>query len=230
MGGGGGGGGGWNPMHDIATGIGGIGNAVGGESNFVGSGLRHLGDDVQHNQGAYGGAIVGGPGGAIVGAIGDKLSKRPDQPNAPGVDTSTLTAQQRAAKDFRDSMSNNEESAYSNLSSATNQDLGQNLKNVNQSNNARGLLYGGINQGMRAQQRGQAGYKLAQGRAQINDAYENAANQMDSAAVNTGMMVQQNQQAIQDQIYQQALTTMMNRNQAFGSLLGAGATGVAMMA
>lgn len=151
----------------------------------------------------------------------------PSQPSAPGVDSGlsgTLTAQQQNAQQFRANMPQNEQAAYGTLAVGANNQLTKNLTAQNYADNPRGLLYGGVNQGHQQQQRANTSTELAAGRENINDQYQNAANQMDAAAVNTGQMVQQSQQSVQNQIYNQAFTNMMNQNNAFGSLAGAAGT------
>jgi hypothetical protein len=154
-------------------------------------------------------------------------------PKAPGVDAGVSGMQQASidqARQFRQNLGSNEQKAFENFGQAQNQSMNQNLHNVNQSNSARGLLYGGVNQGQQQAVRAQGQVALAKGRASINDQYNQAANQMDASAVGNGVAVQQYQQGIQDQIYNQALMQMMSQNAAFGSLMGAGgmAAGLAL--
>lgn len=206
-----GGGGGGSPISTIA--------------NNVTQGVQHLGSDIQNNPGAYLGAGAFGPAGAVGGSLIDASMKKPDQPTAPGVDpglASTLQAQQQNAQQFRSNLGTNEAAAGQNLAVNANQQLNKNLQAQTSSDNSRGLLYGGINEGHNQAQRASSATQLAQGRESINDNYQTAANQMDAAAVGTGVAVQQSQQAVQDQIYNQALMNMANQNKAFGSLATAG--------
>lgn len=148
------------------------------------------------------------------------------QPSAPGVDPGVAAMQQQQqqqAQQFRANLPQNEQMMFQNAAQNANRQLGQNLNNINQNSNSRGLMYGGINQGLQAKERANTQVQLAQTRENINDQMNNAANQMDAAAIGTGMAIQQSQQSIQDQIYNQALMNMMNQNQSFGSVLGAGA-------
>lgn len=164
-------------------------------------------------------------------ANGGMFNPNIQQPQAPGVDPGVaqmLHQEQQQATSFRQNMPQMEQSAYQNLAQKTNQQMGANLNSIKQNSNSRGLLYGGVNAGLQGQERANTAVNLAQGREQINDQYETAANQMDQAAMGYGQMVQQSQQAIQDSIYNQALTNMMNQNQSFGSLMGAGGMAAGM--
>lgn len=212
--------------------VSGVGNAIGGSAGGV---IGNVGQSAtQLGQGNIGGAAqnwgsaVGNmmTGGAAPGLINSITGlNNPSQPTAPGVDPgvqAALQQQQQQAQQFSQNLPNMQNQAGQQLAQATNQQMGQNLNNVNQFNSARGLAFGGINQGAQQGQRANAATSLAQGREQINDQFQQASNQMNAAAIGSGVAVQQSQQAIQDQIYNQALTNMMNQNQAFGSLLGAG--------
>jgi hypothetical protein len=237
---GGGGGGGSNPIEQIANNISrGASNA----GNWVGD---RIGGNVGHVVGGYvTGAIPGGgplgmmnPGGGIGGpigaanaALGDPFGKRPDPPKAPGVDAGVAGMQQASlqqARQFRQNLGTNEQKAFETFGQAQNRSMNRDLHTVNQNNSARGLLYGGINQGQQQAVRAQGQVDLAKGRASINNQYNQAANQMDAAAVGNGVAVQQYQQGIQDQIYNQALMQMMNKNAAFGSLMNAGGMAAGM--
>lgn len=218
----------------MGWGISDIANAVSGAANSVGKTVSNTVN--QASQGNLMPAITGGLGAAIGGPLGGLAGASAALPNtnvpqAPGVDAGlnqTLQAQQQNATQFRADLPQNEQNAQHNLAQGYNTSLNNNLTAQNASDNSRGLLYGGVNQGHQQQQRSNNASNLAQGRESINDQYNTAANQMDAAAVGTGAMVQQSSQAIQDQIYQQALQQMMLQNSAFGSLAGAAGMGAGM--
>lgn len=145
-------------------------------------------------------------------------------PDAPGADQdleAIKKAQKEQAKQFRAGLPQMQKQLGERIAQANNEQLSGALKDVDRSTNARGLLYGGINQGARGAERADASKRTAEARLSINKQLVDQANQMESAAISTGLQVQQSQQAIQDQIYNQALTNMMQRNQMFGSVLGA---------
>jgi hypothetical protein len=227
MGGGGGGGGGWNPIKDISNTAHGVGNWVG---DRIGGNVGHgIGNYVWNFGGWSRGMLLTGPAGGIASAL--KGGDRPEPPKAPGVDAGVSGMQQASidqARQFRQNLGSNEQKAFENFGQAQNKSMNQDLHNVNQSNSARGLLYGGVNQGQQQAVRAQGQVNLAKGRASINDQYNQAANQMDASAVGNGVAVQQYQQGIQDQIYNQALMQMMSKNAAFGSLMSAGGMAAGM--
>ncbi len=216
-----------------------IGSGIGNAVHDIGQGniFRGAGDLINGSAGVVGSLPLGGRamGSIIKGAgnmIGSIDGSDATPPSAPGVDpgvSSALQSQQQQAQQFRQNLPGMENQAGQQLAQSTNRQMGQNIENVNKYDNSRGLLYGGINQGNQQKQRVNAATSLAAGRTSINDQYNQAANQMDAAAVGTGLAVQQSQQVIQDQIYNQALTNMMNQNQAFGSLLGAGAMAAVLL-
>lgn len=215
-GGGGGGGGGFNPIKAIGEGVSNIGrNPTGAIAGYLG------------------GTAIGGPVGSVVGtAVGaNNLFKPPAQPTAPGVDpglSAVQQQQQQQAQQFRANLPQNENTAYSDLAQASGANTNQAVRQAGSSNSARGLLYGGVNQGQQQGIRANNQVNLAKGKSDINNQYETEANKMDAAAVGTGVAIQQTQQSVQDQIYKQALLNMNNQNNAFGSLLGAGGAGLGL--
>jgi hypothetical protein len=138
------------------------------------------------------------------------------------------SGQQYGAQQFRQNIPQTENTLFNQMSSGVNQSMNQGIKNVQQHNSNRGMLYGGVNAGQEGAVRAGAAGSLAQGRSGINSGVENAANSMDQSAIDTGVAIQQQQQQMQNAIYADAMAKMNNQNGAIGGLLGAAGTGVGM--
>lgn len=138
------------------------------------------------------------------------------------------SAQQYGAQQFRQNIGQTENNLYNQAASSVNQNMNAGIKNTQQQNSRRGLLYGGVNAGGEAGVRANASNNLASARSNINSGVENAANQMDQGAINTGIAIQQEQQQIQNTIYADAMAKMNNSNAGIGGLLGAAGMGVGM--
>lgn len=160
---------------------------------------------------------------SIIGGIGGTDENKPPQapPTNPAL-SQLQQQQQQQAKDFRANMPNMVRMMSENLKSQANQGLSEGLRQTKSDYNTRGLLYSGMRQGKEAQLRGKAQAGLAAGISGINADVENAAHTMDAQAVETGVGIQQTQQAIQNQIYSQAMARMSGNNQMISSALGTG--------
>lgn len=202
---------------------------MGSAVSSISSGLNSVRDTVNNATGTrLGDAVpylVGGPtGGSAYYAMG--LDKRaPDAPEAPGINDnlSRLRAKQmEQAKQFREGLPGMKNKMASDLRVEGNQAMSAQSKNINESNSRRGLLYGGINAGQQGAARGAAQGRLAKAISANNVNLESAADTMDAQAIDTGVGIQQSQQAIQNQLYSQAQARLNGENQITGSILGAG--------
>lgn len=214
---------GWNPIEDIKNAA---QNVYDGGRQAVGGAV----DAVNQVTGGYG-SIPFDPAG-IFGP--NAINPGPGQPpKAPGIDPGLAKLreeQQKYAKDFRAGMPSMIRMMSENLKSQSNQALGQGLKQTRNDYASRGLSYSGLEKGAEARQRGQAASGLAAGISGINADVENAANTLDAQAVETGVGIQQTQQAIQNQIYSQAMARMNANNAITGSALGTGLIAAMLMA
>lgn len=136
--------------------------------------------------------------------------------------------QQYAAQQFRANIPQTENTLYNQMASQQNQNMNAGIKQTQQNNSSRGLLYGGVNAGQEQGVRASAANALATGRSNINSGVETAANSMDQGAIDTGIAIQQQQQQMQDAIYSNAMAQMNAQNGAIGGLLGAAGMGVGM--
>lgn len=146
-------------------------------------------------------------------------------PASPGInpDLNNLKQQQaQYAKDFRGALPQIQTQMQGQLQSDTAKGLRQNVGAIRSSNSSRGLLYGGVEQGQEAGARASSQRGLISGMSSINTGLQGAADQMDKAALQTGIGIQQQQQSMQNQIYQNAMAAQAGQNQIFGSLASAG--------
>lgn len=96
--------------------------------------------------------------------------------------------------------------------------LSQKLNDIKQNASSRGLLYSGLRQGAESGAAAQAGGDLAAQREAINQRLESQGNAFDTQAIQTGMGVANQQQGMNDFVYNQALAQRQQRNQALGGL------------
>lgn len=228
----------FNPMPSITNTIASGFNSVGAPG--IGHGIQQIGNGIgQMAQGNVGGLpqYVGGLGNVITGgAFDSQISHNVDPaapPAAPGINPTLSQTQQsqiQNAADFRKNIPSMEQSMSNDVRQTANNQLGQTMKSINNNTNSRGLLYSGINQGMKGGARAQTASNVGQATSGINAGLENAANTLDAQAVETGVGIQQTQQSIQNQIYSQAMTQMNANNSMFGSALGTGLIAAMMLA
>lgn len=192
-----------------------MGSGGGGNffSNALESGKKGL-TDLSHGN-------LGGAAGNFINAQFGYNDTGDKQPDAPGInqDLTNLKNQQiQQAKDFRNNLAQTKQTLGQNLRQTSSNKLDQDLSNVNKASNQRGLLYSGINAGNQAAVRSQAQSGLAQGLLNLNTGLDEAANNMDINALNTGVAIQQQQQAIQNDIYSRAQAKLNSDNQQLGSI------------
>jgi hypothetical protein len=148
-----------------------------------------------------------------------------EAPSAPGVDPnlqSLKDKQSQNAQQFRQNIPGMEQTMGNQIKKRGQQNLGQNLNYTKSYNSGRGLLYGGINQGQMQGQRAASAQNVASGINTVNTGLENAANQLDAQAIETGVGIQQNQQAIQNQLYSQAMAQQNANNSLVGNIAATG--------
>jgi len=128
------------------------------------------------------------------------VHKSPDDsgpaPEAPGVDPSLakLKEQQLAnAKNFRANIPSMQKQMGENLQTSANQELSGQLKGTQEANSRRGLLYSSINKGQQAGERARTQAGIARETGNINTGLLNAANTLDTQAIQTGVGIQQTQ-------------------------------------
>ena len=189
---------------------GGIGNAVtagalgvmqnganGSFSGAVGSASNPLGELTQSTFG----------GGSQIPAINPQLQQMEQQ-------------QINAATQFGNNLPAYVKQQQNAATDTSRQNLAQTLAGTTQNSNARGLLYGGYNQGQQANATVQNQAQLGVTNENINTNAQNTLSQMQSAALGQGVALQGQQQTLNQQAYQQALAQMQAQNQGVGSLLG----------
>ena len=174
-------------------------------------------------------SYIANPGWAFqadqMGYFGDKA------PPMPGVDQNAKAlqkSQREYAQGFRADLPGVKNQMATQLAQDSQSQLQDDLKASRSSASSRGLLYGGIQQGNEGRQRQQAQRGLLGGISASNLGLDESANQMDAAAVQTGVNMQQQQQNMQNMVYQNALAKMNGQNQVAGSMITAGAMAAMM--
>lgn len=163
----------------------------------------------------------------IGGEIDKNKSEAGPDPTGAGQDSQAEALrkkQQDYAKEFRSNIPGMEGSMSNALKGNNSRNMYSNLDQVDQDSSRRGLLYGGLAAGREGGVRAKAQGALGEGLAGIHQGLLNAADTLDAQAIQTGLGIQQNQQAIQNQIYQQAMAANNANNSMVGSMVGTIAT------
>lgn len=201
---------------------------MGSAVNAISSGFKSAGNVVNNATGTRAGDALPFLGNTMAGSayyLGGMDKDQPTAPDAPGINDnlSRLKAKQMAqAQQFRSNLPSMKNKMASDLRVEGNEAMSAQANNINESNSRRGLLYGGINAGQQAQAKNSAQGRLAKAISANNVNLDNAADTMDAQAVDTGVGIQQSQQAIQNQLYSQAQARMNGDNQITGSIIGGG--------
>jgi hypothetical protein len=132
------------------------------------------------------------------------------------------SSQDYFANQYRQNISKNENDLYNQLATSATGQMNQGIKQIQQNNSSRGLLYGGVNAGQEGALRANTAAGLASGKASINSQVESTANQIDQNSINNGLALQQQQQQMQNAIYANAMAQMNAQNGLFSGLLSAG--------
>lgn len=133
--------------------------------------------------------------------------------------------QQEEAKTFRTDLPKVQTQMVENAKTQTNQSLSAANRNTRQNMSTRGLLHSGLAAGALESNRAKAQSGIAQATADINSGLINAADTLDSQAIESGLNIQQAQQTLQNQVYSQAMARMNAQNQMICSGLGFLTTG-----
>lgn len=164
-----------------------------------------------------------------VGLIGEGLGFGPNrtpQPFVPEVDPrlGQISGQQtQQAQDFRQNLPNYTNDKYNIAADQARTNLSQQLGGIRSQASGRGLLYSGLRAGQEGSATGAAISNLATQRAGINRDAENQARSMETGAINSGIDLQQAEQARQDALYNSALQQYMNKKtpaKSIGNILG----------
>lgn len=212
-------------ISDISNGINNVGSQVGNRINGYLGNVEH---DVRgfvknpiHGSLQYGTNIfTAGRSGTIGG--GDSAS---DAPPAATDKTDLQKFQEKQtqnASDFRANLPKLQEQQAGLLKEQANNQMSGQLKAIKERASSRGLGYGGLAEGAQAGVRNANQGALSSALSTSNANLANAADTLDAQAVQTGLGVQQNQQALQNLTYQQAMADYQQKNNMFSNMLGSG--------
>lgn len=161
--------------------------------------------------------------GALLKVAGFGQSPTAPQDSAPPQGLQQLQQQQQQyANQFSQNLPQMQNQMNQNLTQSANNTLNAQVKATQSANSARGLGYGGVNQGQQQQERVNSQSNLANAISGSNANLSNAANTLNTQAINTGAGIQQTQQSIQNQIYQQQLAQMQSNNSITGNIASTG--------
>lgn len=132
-----------------------------------------------------------------------------------------LQAQQvQQAQDFQNNLGGYQGSLNDQAENTTRNSMAQKMADVRSASNSRGLLYSGLRQGQEAGVGAESASKLANQRAAINERTQNVSNQMNQNAIQSGLQMQQAQQAMADQNYEMANKQAEQKQKAAQGLIG----------
>lgn len=143
------------------------------------------------------------------------------KPTAANNESVMLGAKQFYANQFQQNIPGMESKLGYELGNNISDQMNHGIKNLDQSNSRRGLLYGGVNAGGEGAIRAQAAGQMARGRSSINKGLLDASNKMNAGTIDFGVQIQQQQQAIQDSLYRQAMADAAGAGAVVGDVLGA---------
>lgn len=137
-------------------------------------------------------------------------------------------AQESYAKQFRNELGQNEQRLLGQLGQDTSSMIEQGTKSIREAASSRGLLKSGMRAGAEGGLRQKASSAMATGAQSIRRGLLSQADKLDAQAIQSGIDIQQNQQAMNDAIYRQALGEYQSEMGMWGSLLQAGSTAAAI--
>lgn len=123
-----------------------------------------------------------------------------------------VAEQQYFTNQFNQNMPNLQNQMGAQFGQQVNQQMGGQLQQANSSNASRGMAYGGVGQGTQNAVRASAAGQAASGQNQINQGLLAEQSQVNSGAIQSGINYQQQQLAMQQQIYGQALQNLQAEN------------------
>lgn len=213
----------------------------------MGGTIQQIGNGIKNWNNTVSGTITGALGnGAIGHTIGQAITAGPNADNAfwnvldpnasvPGVSGNAplqklQSAQVQNAQQFSANLPYTQRQLASNLAQASTAQNQQQNRQINSFNSRRGLAYGGLNQGMQAANTAQNQSQLAGNISAMNANLQNASNTMTAQAIETGVGIQQTQQALQNQAYQSALANQQSSNSMATSLVSSGLLAAMLLA
>jgi len=181
-----------------------VGSQIGNNKSSGGSGLK----DIANNLG-YGG------GGADVPEVDPRLKE-------------IATEQRKQAEAFKANLPNYKKSQYNLQAVDAKRDFANQLADIRQKANSRGLLYSGLRAGGEAESRGQLAGNLAGIKSNVNQSAEDQARELELQALNSAQGNVNLQNNREDILYNQALANKQAKLSALtdaagvaGKLIGA---------
>lgn len=132
--------------------------------------------------------------------------------------------QMEQAEAFRQKSGDYRQQIGGTLRQQESQNLNQAQKDTANDLSRRGLMFGGISQGAQASNRGRSAASLGKGMQAMNRNLEETASDMENKAIETGMAIQNAQQAASNQLYSRSMAAQNTANQTVASGVQMGMT------
>jgi hypothetical protein len=207
-----------------------IGNAIGkgsSQTSIPGVSMPNLGGDIAGFVGDMGTGLSTTLKGIVAGGSPVSGSPSQSQPATPKADPAAIGAQQAqlsASAQYQQNLPMYQQQMAERLSQNANKQTAQQQRSIESKNSARGLGYGALNEGMKAQDAAANQQQLAGQIAGGNQGLLDLGQGIQSGAIQTGLGIQNDLQQRQNQIYQQQLATAQANNSQTNSGLGLLAT------
>lgn len=207
-----------------------IGNTVTRAVRNPGRTVGNIARDVGRNRAFQ--AIM--PGAAIQAGIAGNLLGGKSEPEiaAPGMDRGLRRIrrdQAKQAREFEAGIPKMADDLFGGVEKQERRRLANQMSGIRNDASSRGLLYSGIREDQEQRARAESSGSLASARADINSQLQDQSRDMKANAVKTGLNIQQAQQQIHDQIYNQALANMASKRGLISGFAGAAGTAVGSM-
>ena len=205
-----------------------IGGSIGsGVDALVKNPTQTIGNQVLHDTGEmirpfanYAGQQVKDPSSPsgqvnqVIGNIVDTMQPKPPPPKTPA----ELQADQYS--EYQKKLPYMQSQIGEQLTQNANKDINKVQRQVEQGNSVRGMGYGALNEGMKANAAQQGQQQLAGQLASANQGLLDLGNQIQTGAIQTGIGNQGLLQQYQNSIYQQELVKQQANNKDASSLMG----------
>lgn len=142
----------------------------------------------------------------------------------PNQQEELLQQQQYYADQFNQNIPQMSNQLYNQAGGAISNNMDQGIKNVRQQNSSRGLLYGGVNAGQEGSVRAKGASDMASTKSNINQGLIETGQNMRSSAISSGVSYQQMQQALNNAVYQNAMSKLNQDNAMTSGIIGNAAT------
>jgi hypothetical protein len=169
------------------------------------------------------GPMFGGAAGAMAVDTYREGTKESPAPESPGIDqglSDIQKAQNEQYDEYKKNLPFMQNQMQERLTKQANTGIAQGQHQSEEKQSARGLGYGGLNEGMKQQIASQGQQQLAGQLSGANKGLLDMGTQIQQGGMQTGLGIQGQMQQMQNSIYQQQLARQQANNQIGGSAMG----------